>query len=66
MITFYHTNTCPVCKGIEIKLKQKKIDYISITDVDTLLAKGINHPPALEVNGELLTGKAVNDWVNNQ
>lgn len=65
-IVFYHTNTCPVCRGIEIKLNQKKIEYTSVMDTDILLAKGINHPPALEVNGELLTGKAVIDWVNKQ
>lgn len=63
MIIFYSTH-CPKCKILELKLKQKSIEYEENNDVDEMLRKGITSAPCLEVDGELLDfGKAVK-WVN--
>ena len=65
-VILYHTNTCPICKGVEIKLKQKGIEYTSVTDENELLKLGITHPPVLEVDGQQYAGKLILDWVNKQ
>ena len=46
-----YTTHCPVCTGIEMQLKQKKISYIEVTDVNEMTQKGYTHPPVLEVDG---------------
>ena len=65
-IIFYHTQTCPQCKMVEMLLKKNKINYDSVEDVDLMIEKGINHTPALEVDGKILFGKDIITWVNGQ
>lgn len=65
MIILYSTG-CPKCKVLESKLVTKGIDYSSVTDVETMLRKGLNLMPVLEVNGQLLDFAAAVDWVNRQ
>ena len=64
-IVFYTTH-CPKCKVLEMKLKQKKVEYISCDDVDLMLSKNISSAPKLEVNGELLDFAQAVAWVNGQ
>lgn len=65
MIIFYSTH-CPKCKILELKLKQKSIEYEENNNVDEMLHKGITSAPCLEVDGELLDfGKAVK-WINER
>lgn len=63
MVTFYHTLTCPQCKAVEMLLKKEKIEYESCTDIDEMIAKGIQHTPMLEVDGQMLSGKEIFQWV---
>ena len=55
MITLYSTN-CPKCKVLEQKLKQKNIEYSTVTDMDEIVEYGRKHnlksAPILEVDNE--------------
>lgn len=65
MIKLYHTN-CPVCKGIEMALKKKNIEYTESTDIEEMKVKGFTHPPVLEVDGTpYIGGKACLDYINS-
>lgn len=65
MIVLYSTG-CPKCKVLETKLKEKGIKYITVTDIDTMLSKGLNFMPVLEVDGQMLDFKQAVNWVNKQ
>lgn len=65
MVNLYTTH-CPLCRGVEMLLKKKKIEYNEITDVNIIKEKNITHVPVLEVDGQLLTGKEIHNWVNSQ
>lgn len=65
-VVFYHTTTCPQCKMVEMQLKNKNIEYESVEEVDSILAKGIDHTPALEVDGEILFGKDIINWIKSR
>ena len=66
MIKLYHTPGCGMCKTIERMLQLKEIKYESCEDVDVMKKLGINHPPALEVEGVILQGTQIRDWINQQ
>ena len=61
-IIFYSTH-CPVCRGVEMKLKAKKIPYKECTDEEEMRKLGISSAPVLSVNGELKFGKEINDFI---
>lgn len=63
-ITLYSSKTCPMCKGLKMKLNQKGIEYENCEDTDLILSKGIKHIPALEVDGQILDSTASMRWVN--
>ncbi len=65
MITLYSTE-CPKCQILKKKLDTKGINYTIITDVNAMLAKGLNLMPVLQVNEQLLDFTAAVDWVNKQ
>lgn len=65
MIVLYSTG-CPKCKVLEAKLNTKGIQYSTVTDVDLMIAKGLNLMPVLEVNGQLLDFALAVEWVNQQ
>ena len=48
---------------IERLLIQNNIQYISCVDTKEMLSKGITRPPILEVDGELLSGRAIINWI---
>jgi len=64
--TLYHTPSCGMCKTIERMLQLKGIEYKDCQDVDYMADIGINHPPALEVDGVILQGTEIRDWLNKQ
>ena len=65
MIKLYHTH-CPICRGIEMALKKKNIDYEESTDIEEMKAKGYTHPPVIEVDGmTLIGGKECLDYINS-
>lgn len=61
-ITLYSTH-CPKCKVLEMKLKQKNINYEEINDVEVMKAKGFMSAPKLEVDGTIYEFKDAVDWI---
>ena len=43
-----------MCEMLKDKLNEKKIEFVTVSDVNSILAKGIQNVPVLEVNNELL------------
>ena len=64
--TLYHVPGCGMCKTIERMLQLKGIEYKDCQDVDYMSDIGISHPPALEVDGTILQGAEIRDWINRQ
>lgn len=62
-IILYSTH-CPVCRGIEMKLKSKKIPYEEINDEEEMKRIGLLSAPALSVDGEIKIGKEITDFIN--
>ena len=64
----YTQNGCGMCRAIHLLLDKKNVDYneiiITLDNVDEYKEKGITATPTLEVDGHLLTGKELKDWVN--
>ena len=64
MIKFYTTH-CPKCRVLELKLKQKGIDYEEFDNVEEMLAKGLTSAPYLEVDDKLLNFSEAVKYVNS-
>ena len=65
MSVILYSTHCPRCNILEKKLNDRGIEFEEINDVDTMVEKGIQTAPALEVDGKLLGyGDAVK-FVNN-
>lgn len=64
MITLYSTG-CPQCEALEKKLDSAHIQYVVDEDVATMLAKGFQSAPMLEVDGKAMTFVEAVRWVNN-
>lgn len=64
-VVLYSTH-CPKCKVLETKMKQKKVEYVEVDDVDAMLAKGIKSAPYLEVNDTMMDFNEAVKWVNEQ
>ena len=62
-VIFYSTH-CPKCKVLEMKLKQKNVQYVENDNVDEMLAQGIKSAPCLSVDGEMLQFADAIKWVN--
>lgn len=62
-ITLYTIN-CPKCKILKDKLDEKHIDYSLVFDVETMLAKGFQTVPKLEIDGNILDFPKAIQWVN--
>lgn len=65
MVTLYTTH-CPKCKILEKKLKEKKIKYQEIADVDTMIAMGFRSAPYLQVDEATMDFAEANKWLNEQ
>ena len=46
-----------------MKLQAKNVEYIEISDMDVIEAKGIKSVPVLEVDGEMLNLSQANDFI---
>ena len=62
-VTLYSTD-CPKCKVLGAKLDGKNINYNVVSDINVIIAKGINAVPVLEVDNNLMDFKTAVDWVN--
>ena len=65
-ITLYHQDSCGQCKMVEMLLKKKNIKYESNKDINEMLKMGIKHTPTLSVDGQLLSGKELINWINER
>ena len=63
MITLYSTG-CPQCNVLEKKLDSAHIQYVVDEDVATMIAKGFQSAPMLEVDGEIMNFVEAVRWVN--
>lgn len=63
-----YTIDCPRCIVLEKKLKEKNIEFLKVSDKETLLAKGFGDSsfPILEVFGVEMNYKVAIQWINNQ
>ena len=64
-VIFYSTH-CPKCKVIEIKLKQKNINYEEVNDIDIMSEKGFKSVPKLEVDGVVYDFQDAVKWIGEQ
>ena len=64
MIKFYTTH-CPKCHVLELKLKQKSLDYEEFDTVEEMLAKGLTSAPYLEIDDKLLNFSEAVKYVNS-
>jgi len=63
-----YTIDCPNCIILEKKLKAKNVEFLRVSDEDTIIAKGFGDSsfPILEVDGAVMNYKTAIQWVNNQ
>lgn len=53
MIVLY-SNNCPACKVLKSKLDAKNIEYELVQDEKTLVEKGFDWLPIMDVDGKLM------------
>ena len=63
-----YTIDCPNCLILEKKLKAKNVEFLRVSDRETLVAKGFSNSPfpILEVDGVKMSYKTAIQWINNQ
>lgn len=68
MSIILYTIDCPKCLILEKKLEAKNIEYLKVSDIDIINAKGFGDSsfPILEVDGFVMNYKTAIQWVNNQ
>ena len=57
---------CPRCKVLEMKLKQKSINYEENNDVELMKTKGFSEAPKLEVDGVVMNFKEAVKWIGER
>ena len=57
---------CGQCRTIHMLLDKKGIKYDEIQEISIMQEKGIGHTPALEVDGKILYGKEIFNYVNTR
>lgn len=62
-IIFYSTH-CPKCKVIETKLKQARLKYTEVDDVDEMIKLGFRVAPVLKVDNRILNFVEANKFLN--
>lgn len=65
MVVLYTTH-CPRCAVVEMKLKEKKIEYIECTDVEEMRRLGFLSVPYIKVNDKLLNFSESVAWIGRQ
>lgn len=66
ILTVLFSTGCPQCIVLKEKLKAANIDYLEVTDKDTIIANGITKVPVLEVDGVRMELSAANEWIKNR
>lgn len=65
MITLY-TIDCPKCRILEKKLEQANIQYEVCKDRETIVSKGFDLMPVLDVDGQIMGFSEAVKWVNER
>ena len=65
-VKLYHQQSCPQCKMVETLLKRYNINYESVTDIDYMKSIGVKSTPTLSVDGTLMVGKPIVEWIKKQ
>ena len=69
MVRLYSTH-CPKCKVIEMKLKQKNIDFELVEDLDKVMAAaetaGFHSAPILQIDDEYLDFQSAVKFINER
>ena len=65
MLVLYTQPNCGMCRTAHYILDQKKVPYEECQDADKLRDLGILHTPALDTGEEILTGKALMDYIKS-
>ena len=47
-----HSTNCPRCNILDMKLKEKNVEYTVDTNIEAMIEKGFQTAPILEVDGE--------------
>ena len=63
-IILYSTN-CPKCHVLESKLKEKRIDFELVTDIDVMESKGFMEAPMLEVGDSVFSFSDAIIWLRS-
>ena len=63
-----YTIDCPNCLVLEKKLKAKNIEFLKVSDKETIIANGFGDSsfPILEVGDVTMNYKTAISWINNQ
>lgn len=64
MIKIYTLPTCPKCKILKEKMKQKNIDYVECQDTQEMMDLHIEGVPQLLVEEKLLDYATAIKWIN--
>lgn len=64
-VTLFSTK-CPQCKVLEMKLKQKGIEYEEVNDVEVMKKMGFTSAPKLDVDGVIYDFKDAVNWLKEQ
>ena len=62
-VILHHQDTCGQCRAVEMMLRKNNIEFESNKDIETMKSKGITSTPALEVDGVVLKGKDIINWI---
>ena len=65
-IILYTLPTCGKCEILKTKMKNKKIKYSEISELEYLAANEIDTVPVLEIDGNRLNFVEANSWINQQ
>ena len=65
-VVLYRSMTCPKCMVLEMKLRQKGIEFEECTDLIKMHNMGLTSVPWLQVDdGPLMGLKEANEWINS-
>ena len=60
-----YSNGCPQCRVLKYKLKEKKIQFEEVSDIDYMVKKGFKSMPMLEVDENIMTYSQALKWLND-
>lgn len=66
MSIILHSTHCPKCKVLELKLKQKNINFEENNDVELMVQRGFKSAPVLEVDDVVYDFKKAVEWIGEQ